>query len=277
MKKPTLGIYQFIRNGIKYDYPFQESLRSALEIADEVVVCECESDDKTLEVLLDLQKESNNKLKIVSQPWVLHYTDLCILGNYAATFLSTDWKWQLQGDEILHESDYSLIKSKIEEAAANSRINALTTKYYHFLANYNTLFPFMYNEIIRIYRSGSNWRLVDDACRLDGGSADEVLFTDIKVYHYGKVKEGHIGFQKEIDFQNLYTEIGFPDPKMAIMKDKLGEEFCDYLFLFEKAIKEGKISKFERTHPKVMKDRIKKFEDEGWEQFLSKIIEGLKI
>ena len=58
----TLGIYQFLRNGVKYDYPFEESLRSALAIADKVCVCECNSDDDTLFRLQKLENEFNDNL-----------------------------------------------------------------------------------------------------------------------------------------------------------------------------------------------------------------------
>jgi hypothetical protein len=97
------------------------------------------------------------------------------------------------------------------------------------------------------------------------------------VYHYGKVHEGTVGFKKEINFQNLFKDIGFPDPKMKEMQEKFGKDYCDYVYLFESSIKEGKVRKFEGTHPEVMKKRISQFKDGGWEQFISRMEEGLKI
>lgn len=278
MNNPTLGAYQFIRNGVEYDYPFIESLKSALPFADQIVICECQSTDNTLELLKQFQEENKEKVVIVHRPWVKHFTELSSLGNYASTFLETDWKWQIQSDEVIHENQVENIKTWLNMIQKHDmRITALTTKYLHFLANYFTLFPFCYEEIVRIHKRGSSWRLVGDACQLDGGNVKEVLNTDILVYHYGKVHEGKKGFKKEVDFQNLFTDIGFPDPKMKEMKDKFGEEYCDYLYLFENHIKENNIKKFEGTHPSVMKKRIEEFREGGWEQFISKMKEGLKI
>jgi uncharacterized membrane protein len=96
------------------------------------------------------------------------------------------------------------------------------------------------------------------------------------VYHYGKVHPPDIGWKKEWDFQQLFKDIGFPDPKMEEMREKLGE-YCDYLYLFETNIIDKKIKKFEKTHPKVMRDRISRFKHAGYEQFISKMRENLKI
>jgi glycosyltransferase involved in cell wall biosynthesis len=278
MNKPTLGIYTFAHNLVEYDYPFLESLRSALPIADQIVVAECESTDNTLELLKQFQEENKDKVKIVYQPWVKHFTELSKLGNYASTFLETDWKWELQADEVLHENQYINIETWLGMIQKhNMNVSALTTKYTHFVASYFATFPFCYSEINRIHKRGSNWKLVGDACQLDGGNPKEILSTDIMVYHYGKVHNGYSGFKKEIDFQMLFKDIGFPDPKMKQMQEKLGEDYCDYLYLFENHVKEGNIKQFEGTHPSVMTERIAKFKDEGYEQLISRMKEELKI
>ena len=61
------------------------------------------------------------------------------------------------------------------------------------------------------------------------------------------------------------------------MEEKYGKQFCDYVYLFQQDIRDGKVRKFEGTHPSVMKGRIQKFKEEGWEQFNSKLIEGLTL
>jgi len=277
----SLGAYTFIRNGDYYDYPWRESLLSVLPIIKQLVIVECFSDkDNTYEELLKFKEEHGKKvdIKIYQYPWATHFTELSKIGNYASTFLETEWKYYIQSDEVLHENQYENIRTWLEMIQKHHmNISALTTKYTHFMCNYSTTFPFCYAEINRIHKRGSNWKLVGDACQLDGGNPKEILSTDIMVYHYGKVHDGYSGFKKEIDFQMLFKDIGFPDPKMQEMKEKFGEEYCDYLYLFENHIKEKNIKKFEGTHPIVMKERIAKFKDEGYEQFISRMKEGLKI
>lgn len=274
--KPTLGIYQFIHNAEEFDYPVVESIESCIPIADQIVLCECKSTDNTLDILMRLKAKYPSKIKIVHHPWVNHHSQLSMVANYASTFLKTDWKWQLQGDEVLHEMEHEYILMMLAKAEEQKR-TAITTKYSHFLGNFETCFPFVYEEIIRIHKSGSPWRLVGDACQLAGGNPDEVLQSNIKVFHYGKVHSGKAGFIKESSFQQLYTDLGFPDPKLEVMKEKLGEGVCDYIFLFEDAIKKGETWKFESEHPKYMKERIQLFKDNGWEQFTSVIKENLSV
>ena len=275
-KLDSLGIYMFLRNGDFYDYPWRESLESAIPVADKIVVNECFSDkDNTYEELQKFAARYPDKIDIVRSDWVDNYLGLAALGNYCVPFLHTDWSWQLQADEVIHENSYPLIRQLLSDTPVS--ITAATVNYRHLVANYSTEFDFMYKSLIRIARRGGGWVLTGDACQLDGGNKSTVLGTSIEVMHYGKVHAGKDAWKKEWDFQQLFTDIGFPDPKMLEMKEKFGEQFCDYLFLFEEAVKRGEFRKFEGTHPAVMHDRIAKAKLEGWEQFSSRIKQELFI
>lgn len=268
----TLGIYMFIRNGVYYDYPFIEAIESALPVADQIVICECFSDKDDTYYVLQERYGENPKVKLIQYDWVEDFRGLSKIGNYASLFLKTDWKWQLQADEVIHENSYDEIRRVIQTEDATS---AFIVHYKHFLANYETEFDFCYTQLIRIARAGAGWTLVGDACQLDGGSNDTVKDTTIQVFHYGKVHEGKVGWQKEWDFQQLFTDIGFPDPKMKEMEATLGEQYCDYIYLFESSIKEGKVRKFDGKHPALMEGRISQFKDGGWDQFVSRMKVGL--
>lgn len=270
-----LGIYCFIRNGLKFDYPFIESIESAIPIANQIVINECDSEDDTLNKLLELKEKYPEKIKIIRDNWVTHHSQLCTKGNICIPHLTTQWHWQLQADEVLHEKDYDLILKTLYDTP--SSIDAYKIFYYHFMANYETEFDFMYRRALRIARKGSNWWLTSDADELRGGNPDRVKEMDssVKVFHYGKVKDGRVGFDKELTFMNLYKDIGFPDPKLKEMREKFGEGYCDYIYLFEEAIKRGEVRKFQGTHPKVMEERIKNFKSKGFEQFTSRFKETL--
>jgi len=275
----TLGIYTFVHNVTDYDYPIEESLNSALPIANKIVILECSSTDNTLERLKSwassLGEKSSDVQIIHGMPWITHFTQLSSLANLAAQYCTTDWKWHLQADEVIHEDSYEYIQHIIEHAPEN--ITALSVNYTHMLANFETEFDFCYKRAIRIARGLSNWHLIGDACQLDGESIDRVYNSDIQVFHYGKVHSYETGFKKESDFQELFRDIGFPDPKMKEMKTSLQADKCDYLYLFKEDIKNGKVRKFTGTHPKVMQERIKKFKDNGWEQFQSIMDNDIKI
>lgn len=274
MTKQALTIYQFLRNGEEYAYPWRESLLSAYPVADEIVVAECFSSDATWKELQEFASDKP-KIKLLRHRWVTNFKELAHIGNFCIANTKTSWHWQLQADEVIHEDSYEEIRNLVETAP--SLTTAAKVHYTHFLANYGTLFPFIYQELVRIARGGQGWRLTGDACQLDGGDRRSVVDTNIQVYHYGKVKEGSVGYKKEWDFQQLYTEIGFPDPKMLQMKDKFGAEYCDYVYLFEDAVRRGEVKKFMGTHPKTMQERVARSKLEGWEQFVSKMKDDLKL
>ena len=50
---PRIG-FTFLRNAIRYDYPFRESLASLAPLVDEIVVAVGKSEDGTLEALQEL-------------------------------------------------------------------------------------------------------------------------------------------------------------------------------------------------------------------------------
>lgn len=285
-----LGIYCFIRNGIKYDYPFIESIESAIPIADQIVINECSSEDNTLAVLQALKEKYPEKIKIIRDDWVTHHSQLSARGNTCIPHLTTQWHWQLQADEVLHEKDYEDIRRVLTDSI-DKPIDAFKVHYWHFMANYETEFDFCYVKAARIARRGTNWWLSGDAAEISGGDTRKLVdltpgggqvlglkeLSDIRVFHYGKVKEGKIGWQKEWDFTHLYTDIGFPDPKMMEMKEKFGEEFCDYVYIFEGAIDRGEVRHFTGTHPKVMSERIENFKSGGYEQFISRFKNSLDL
>ncbi len=285
-----LGIYCFIRNGVKYDYPFIESIESAIPIADQIVINECSSDDNTLELLKELKEKYPEKIKIIRDDWVTHHSELSARGNTCIPHLTTQWHWQLQADEVLHEKDYEIIRRVLTDSL-DKPIDAFKVHYWHFMANYETEFDFCYVKATRIARKGTGWWLCGDAAELSGGDSrrlvdltpsggrilDAKSLSDIRVFHYGKVKEGKTGWQKEWDFTHLYTDLGFPDPKMMEMKEKFGEEFCDYVYIFEGAIERGEVRHFTGTHPAVMSERISNFKSGGYEQFISRFKNSLDL
>jgi glycosyltransferase involved in cell wall biosynthesis len=270
--KPGISSYTFIHNAITYDYPILESVESILPAVDQHILCECDSDDGTIELCQKLA-DKYSKIKLIHMPWGTHYTIQSNLANYCMKKADFEWTLKLDADEVLHDDSIEDVKS----ITLLKDFNLATMHYTHFMANYETEFDFCYRRVPRIARQGKGWTWDGDACQLINGEGP-VFDSNIEIFHYGKVHEGKVGFKKEWDFQHMYTDLGFPDKRMLEMKEKLGEEYCDYLYLFEETIKAGnKVRHFTGTHPTVMKERIANFKEGGWEQFMSKMKEGLKV
>jgi len=141
--------------------------------------------------------------------------------------------------------------------------------YWHFIGNYNLEFDFMYRRKLVFAQQLSNFHLRwdSDACQLLLAGENLITDTDIQVFHYGKVHEAKKALEKEHAFQAMYKDagLGFPDPKLVEMQEAIGE--MDYLYLFQTAIEAGQAREFTGTHPAIMKPRIEKAKQEGWEQW----------
>lgn len=57
--------FSFVRNGVKFDYPFVEAIRSILPLCDEIIVAVGKSDDNTLEMVRCIDK----KITVVETEW----------------------------------------------------------------------------------------------------------------------------------------------------------------------------------------------------------------
>lgn len=255
-----------IRNGNKYDYPWKEAILSILPAVEGMIVLEAYSEDDTLEDLEKLASQ-HKKIKIIRGDWSPKTPDeqrrpflvLARLVNKCIAHIQTPWHLQIQGDEAFHEEQLEELKRLGTDLG--TEYDSVSFPYTHFVANFSTTFPFMYQRLIRMARTSSQWQSIGDACQLAYGKGNTYK-SDIMVYHYGKVHEPAVAMLKETDFQNMYTDLGFPDPKLKEMGENV-----DYYYLFQDAFDKGLFSLFNGTHPKVMDQRIEKAKEEGWEQF----------
>lgn len=257
-----------IRNGFKYDYPWLEAIDSILPAVDEFILLEAYSEDDTYKACLELA-EKHKKIRLIRGSWSPQteiekerpYFALARLTNKCIFFVETDWHIQIQGDEVLHHDYIDYVKD-LPNKLKGTFYDSARVHYHHFVANYQTTFPFIYENRVRIARKDSPWRSMGDACELGMGASNKVFDTPIMYHHYGKIKPSNLAMLKEKDFQSMFKAVGFPDPKLAEMGDDV-----DYFYLFKNAYEKGLFKNFKGTHPKAMEARIKQAKEDGWEQF----------
>ena len=111
---PSISGYTTTRNCISQKYPFEQSIKSMLGFADEVVVVDGGSDDGTWELLEEWStKEDKLKVYKVERDWT-HKRHAVFDGLQKAEARSrctSKFLWQMDSDEIVHEDDYQKIKN----------------------------------------------------------------------------------------------------------------------------------------------------------------------
>lgn len=249
----TIGGFSFVRNGVRFDYPFLESISSILPICDEFVVAVGNSDDDTLERVRSLKSP---KIRIIETVWdetlrsggevLARQTDIALAA------VQTDWAFYLQADEVVHEADHESILSAARRYHEDPRVEGLLFSYRHFYGShrYIGVSRQWYRREIRIVRTGIGVRSWGDAqgFRIKGRKL-KVAPVPATIHHYGWVKPPRLQQEKQRSFNRYWH----PDDEVA-RRVGSGTEY-EYTG-------GGRLTKFLGTHPAVMARRVAA---ENWE------------
>ncbi len=260
--------FSFVRNAISLYYPITEAIKSVLSICDEFVIAVGESDDKTREEIAQI---NSSKIKIIDTVWDKKYFKGGIINalqtDIAKNECSGEWLFYLQADEVVHEKYLPIIKNRCEELLNNEEVEGLLFRYKHFWGDYEHCHSGhgWYPNEIRIIRNRSDIHSFESAQSFrkfdyyenprqpHGHSKLNVAKVDAEIYHYGWVRPPHLMNNKMLALHTLHK--GEKRAK-EVMKN-ISVEF-DYGPL-------NLLSKFDGTHPEVMRKMI---EQMNWEDKL---------
>jgi hypothetical protein len=258
--------FTIIKNALKFDYPIKEAITSILPLCDNVVVSVGNSEDNTLDYIKSIKSE---KINIIESVWDENIKTggkiLSVETNKAKELVSddSDWLFYIQADESIHENDYDEIYKMISKYKNDTKIDGLLFKYYHFYGSYDYICDstHWYRREIRIIRNNPNIYSYGDAqgFRKDNNKKLNVKLINAHIYHYGWVKHPKTMFEKNSDFNQLWSEQRLEKVESEkLNKDNINQKTewriqnsKEYDFSAKESLK-----KFEGTHPMVMKDRI---------------------
>ncbi len=250
--------FTFIRNASKFDYPVVEAIKSILPVCDDFVVAVGNSDDDTLELIQNIDK---NKIKIIETIW--DDSEEMKLGGkvfasetdkaFHAIPMDSDWAFYIQGDEVVHEKYLDTIYSSMKKWKDDPEVDGLLFNYLHFYGSYDYVgvSPKWYSHEIRIIRNDKSIYSFRDAqgFRKRLNEKLNVKAVEAFVYHYGWVKEPGTMMKKAINANSFYKDKDFLKKIKSI--DSNGNSEFDYSAI-------DSLTLFTGTHPKIMEERIKR-------------------
>lgn len=212
----TLGGAMFVKDGVKYDYCFQESISCLCDLCDEVSVVGIESEDDTIELLHDLARKRKNLSLIIvaAEEWEKQKgkEKLAYFQNLAASCLGTDWYFLLQADEVLTEGSFKYIRRAIEDHRQESflckRVN-LWGDCGHYI---NVPINKQPCSIVvnRLAKAGKKSH--GDGESIEARASLEFI-NNITIMHYGFVRKREVMKSKIINMQEGVFQIDH-DPKL---------------------------------------------------------------
>jgi len=252
--------YTYVRNGLKYDYPFLESIQSVLPIVDEFIVVLGDSTDGSREALQNLKSD---KIKIIDTVWDMNlraggklFAQQSTIGAEAAT---GDWVLHVQADEVIHEKDILKLKEYIVGHDKNKKVDGLLLPFLNFRGDFQHIQTgrrvhrfevraFRNTGLVYAYKDSQGFRKYSSKEAYVNGEVGEklnVIKTDIPVYHYSFVRPPEKMKEKAAFFTQFFFEEN--DPRLQVAMKKV-EEF-DYNEI-------DKLEFFPGTHPNVMSEII---------------------
>ena len=261
----NLTAIAFGHNLEKVKYPWRKTIMSVLPVVDEfILVLAGPHDDDTEQAVWDFQyslKEDgtglilNNigeKLRVVKDKWPNSHTGLSNLANLAVEYASTKWVFQSQLDELFDEADYDEL---LRLPQLPSNYMAASFGFRHFCGDFQHTFPFIYQRVVRAFRTDSDFLFVGDASEAAGHG--DVYSSSVTVNHVGKV---HVGREeaaafKEYMFQDqLYAHgkaFGDVDPLVleAFVAGKL-----DFFKVFGETVKRGDVKEYNGPYCKYVRE-----------------------
>ena len=211
--------FTYVRNGLTYQYPFVESIKSALPVVDEMIVVVGDSTDGTRKVVEDI---NSDKIRIIDSVWDMDLRKdgkiFAIQTNLGLLEAKGDWLFHIQADEVLHESARDQIIKYMEIADKYDDIDGLLFHYYHFWGDYNHIRPtrkihpyeiraFKPNRNIYSYKDSQGFRKYssyENYLNGEKGTKLRVLDCGVMIYHYSYCRNPKLMQQKSKFFERFW-------------------------------------------------------------------------
>jgi glycosyltransferase involved in cell wall biosynthesis len=215
----TLGGCVWVRNAVEYDYCIAESVRGMKELCDQVVVLDVGSTDGTTELVKSLEDEKTTGVYLGRAEWgrVGGKERIAYYQNLAMSFLTTDYYCISQADEVFHQDSFNTIRRAIEtgsEAYMVTRVNLWGSPYKKLTVPLNRM-PCS-PQVIRIAKTC--YLSVDDGENIASGEVNMDYVDDIRLYHFGFVRNKNVMKDKIINMQTGVFEMSDYDVKLKDQK-----------------------------------------------------------
>jgi hypothetical protein len=245
--------FTFIRNAVKYDFPFLEAVTSILPVCDVIYIALGDSSDDTAGLVRSLPVEKTRIIETVWDPGISRGGEVYARETnkaFDAIPAGYDWCFYIQGDEVLHEKYLEEVKRAMLRWKDIREVEGLLFNYLHFYGTYDYTGDsrHWYRREVRIIRNDKSIRSYRDAQGFrKNGQKLQAVPVNATIHHYGWVRHPRYMQEKVDAVQKFYAGITGEEAQKKVME---GE--------FDYGAHIDALARFRGTHPKVMHDRIQR-------------------
>jgi len=242
--KPRLSVLILTQN--EKDFWLEETIKSALEVGDEVIIVDGSIGSQDVEFIF-MKFGDNPKLKIVSRPF-FRPEEYSNQRNYGLRFCNGDWILNLDADEILIDTFKDSIH-EILDKLEKEKVDAVSCEGVHFIYNLGLL-DSTHEQHIFLFRLFKNNGIIKyEKNLMHGLPYGWIKSANINgsiIWHLGYVKDmkRHIikQFRNNMRKKEIHTE-------EELIKWRNDHLFSDY-----------RVNRYNGKLPKVLKDSIEAIE-----------------
>ncbi|MGV3526443.1 MAG: glycosyltransferase [Candidatus Sericytochromatia bacterium] len=217
-KPVRISGFSYVKNAVKFDYPFVESLRSVATLCDEIIVTVArDSEDDTWQRLQALRREIPQLKLVLTNVWQNFRPEggevIRRACEEALALCSGDWVLHVQADEVYRREDIARMHSLVQQYHAQ-QVDGFYFKIRHYYASYTQEIGPRGREIgwyqycIRLMRRDQGVPIQDAwTFQLKDPSPSAVVTTDIWIHHYGHVREQEAMRLKASYMERLYQAL----------------------------------------------------------------------
>ncbi len=260
-ERPKFSVYTIIKNAIKFDYPILQAIDSILPIADEVIINCGDSDDGTTG-LIHKAYDGSPKVKIFERKWAGKDKKTQFLieeSNWAKGQCNNQVCLYLQADEVYHEEDYEKILTAVKTLYERTDLMGAVFKWRHFDGlpthinkdSYAGEVRLIVKLLLESIGDAQSMGVVPWKKQNVMGFKQHLLDTDIRVFHYGWLRDADKMLKKLRDFDGYYHN----EQELAEMSKDDNKKHKDGKYNYGE-----KEDNFTETHPSVMYPRIIRYE-----------------
>lgn len=180
----------FIHNGEAFDYNYRETIACMKAFADKVVVIDAGSTDGTGDICEGLCDSKTTVIRVSNEEWNQHKGrgKISYFQNEAKRLLDTEYHFQMQADEILHESCFGAVREAISWGMNAYMVNRINLWFdpWHQLNVPQDRKPCS-TSVVRLAKT--RFDSVDDGESLCVPSVAGEWLDQIRLYHMGFVRD----------------------------------------------------------------------------------------